>query len=179
MPSKTQKSERGPVEIIESKGVKIPIYFSPIRGVESYQLSFYKAGERDRERVSSLEAARTRAKELIEELAEGTAHIALFTPKQTAAINEAVEILQPTRVSLTEAVRQFAEAYTLLDGRGTIVEAVKFFLQEEEKAQLPAIKFPALVKQFLETIEEDKKSRRYRLDMQARFCSRIMCTFLT
>lgn len=167
MPSKTQKV-RGPVEIVEAKGIKIPVYLSPIRGVESYQLAFYKAGKRDRERVASLDCARTRAKELIEELAEGTAHVASFNPKQTAAINEAVEILQPTRVSLTEAARQFAEAYTLLDGKGTLVEAVKYFLAERKKAQLPSIKFDALVKQYLENIRDDKKSRRYRLDMQAR-----------
>jgi len=37
-----------------------------------------------------------RAKEIIEGLANGTAHIASFTTKQTAAINEVVEILQPT-----------------------------------------------------------------------------------
>lgn len=166
--SSRAKKQRGPVEIIEAKGIKIPIYYSPIRGVDSYQLSFYKAGKRDRERVASVEAARTRAKELIEELADGTAHVAAFTPKQTAAINEAVEILQPTRVSVTEAARQFAEAYTLLDGNGTLVEAVKYFLAERKKAQLPLIKFPDLVKQFLENIEEEKKSRRYRLDMQAR-----------
>ncbi|OJV22946.1 MAG: hypothetical protein BGO12_02585 [Verrucomicrobia bacterium 61-8] len=168
MSSKVAKVKRGPVETIEGKGIKIPIYYSPIRGVDSYQLSFYKAGKRDRERVASLEAGRTRAKELIEELADGTAHIAVFTPKQTAAVNEAVEILQPTRVSLTEAARQFAEAYTLLDGDGTLTEAVKYFLAERNKARLPSIKFGDLVKLFLENIEEQKKSRRYRLDMQAR-----------
>jgi hypothetical protein len=166
--SSRAKKQRGPVEIIDAKGIKIPVYFSPIRGVDSYQLSFYKAGKRNRERVASLEAARTRAKELIEELADGTAHVAAFTPKQTASINEAVEILQPTRVSLTEAARQFAEAYTLLDGTGTLAEAVKYFLAERKKAQLPSIKFPDLVKLFLENLEEEKKSRRYRLDMQAR-----------
>lgn len=166
--SSRAKKQRGPIEIIEAKGIKIPIYYSPIRGVDSYQISFYKAGKRDRERVASVEAARTRAKELIEELADGTAHVAAFTPKQTAAINEAVEILQPTRVSVTEAARQFAEAYALLDGQGTLVEAVKYFLAERKKAQLPSIKFPDLVKLFLKNIEEEKKSRRYRLDMQAR-----------
>ncbi len=73
-----------------------------------------------------------------------------------------------TRVSLTEAVRQFAEAHTLLNGNATLAEAVKCFLAERKKAQLPSIKFPDLVKLFLENIEEEKKSRRYRLDMQAR-----------
>src|SRR6476660_1267999 len=86
-----KKGKRGPVEIIESKGVRIPIYFSPIRGRESYQLAFYKAGKRKRERTGCLEAARKRGKELIEGLAAGTAHVGTFTPRQTAMINEVVE----------------------------------------------------------------------------------------
>jgi hypothetical protein len=42
------------------------------------------------------------------------------------------------------------------------------FLAERDKSQLPAIKFVDLVKLFLENIQEKKKSRRFRLDMQAR-----------
>ena len=37
-PNKLKK--RGPIEIIEGKGVKIPIYAGEIRGVMSYQLAF-------------------------------------------------------------------------------------------------------------------------------------------
>ena len=63
MSHNVKKGKRGPVEVIQSKGVRIPIYFSPIRGTESYQLAFYKAGKRKRERTGELEAARKRAKE--------------------------------------------------------------------------------------------------------------------
>jgi integrase len=163
-----KKGKRGPVEVIESKGVRIPIYFSPIRGTESYQLAFYKAGKRKRERTGELEAARKRAKELIEELATGAAHVGTFTPRQTAMINEVVEMLKPLNVPLIEAVRQFAEAHTLLTGQGSILEAVKCFLAESKKVQLKPIKVPALVEKFLADIREKEKSRRYILDMQAR-----------
>ena len=163
-----EQDQRGPVEIVESKGIKIPIYSSPYRGTRSYLLAYYTDGKRKRERSPTLEAGRKRAKELIEELANGVAHVGTFTPKQAASVNEAVAILQPTRVTLTEAARQFAEAYTLLDGRGTINEAVKYFLADRQKAQLPTIKFPDLVETFLKSIKEQKKSRRYTLDMQAR-----------
>jgi integrase len=164
----SENDRKGPIEVVESKGIKIPIYSSPYRGTKSYLLAYYTDGARKRERAPTLEAGRKRAKELIDELADGVAHVGTFTPKQAASVNEAVSILQPTRVPLTEAARQFAEAYTLLEGKGTLYEAVKFFLAEQKKAQLPPIKFGALVKQFLENIEEEKKSRRYRLDMQAR-----------
>lgn len=162
------KARKGPVEIVESKGIKIPVYSSPYRGTQSYLLAYYSDGKRKRERAPTPEAARKRAKELIEDLANGVVHVGTFSPKQTASINEAVAILQPTRVALTEAARQFAEAYTLLDGRGTIGEAVRYFLAERKKAQLPAIKVGDLVELFLKNIKDQKKSRRYTLDMQAR-----------
>jgi hypothetical protein len=120
-----RRGKRGPIEVIENKGVKIPIYFSPIRGAQSYQLAFCKAGKRKRERTGELEVARKRARELIEELASGAAHFGTFTPRQTVMINEIVEMLKPLNVPLTEAVRQFAEAHTLLAGQGSILEAVR------------------------------------------------------
>jgi len=153
------------VEIVEGKNARIPIYDA---GDGKVILTYYAEGKRKLVKCQSLQAGRARAKEIIGELATGNAHVESFTVRQTAAINEAIEILQPTRVTLTEAARQFAEAYMLLDGRGTIDEAVRYFLAERQKAQLPAIKVAALVEQFLKSIKDQKKSRRYTLDMQAR-----------
>ena len=70
-----KKSRRGPVEIIEGKGVKVPVYYSPYRDTESYLLAYYCDGRRQRERVPSLLAARKRAKELIVELSLSLIHI--------------------------------------------------------------------------------------------------------
>ena len=163
-----ERKQRGPVEIIEAKGIKIPVYYSPYRGTKSYLLAYYAEAKRKRERAPSIEAARKRAKRLIEELSAGTAHVATFTAKQTAMINEVVEMLQPIDVPLTEAVRQFVEARQQLAGQGTIAQAVRCFLEECRKIQLTPIKLPDLVEKFLHNLREQKKSRRYILDMQAR-----------
>ncbi len=162
------KKNRGPVDVIEGKGVRIPIYSGEIRGVISYQFPYYLNGVRQRERSSTLEAARVRAKELIEELATGVAHVAAFTPKETAAINEAVDILRPLGVPLTEAVRQFAYARKRLNGEGELADAVNFFVAQRTKAKLPEVRIPDLVKKLLADLRNKEKSRRYVLDMQAR-----------
>ena len=128
-----KRKKRGPIEITEGKGVKIPIYAGEIRGVMSYQLAFYRNGARQRERASTMEAARKRAKELIDELSTGVGHVAPLSAKQAAVVNEVIEILKPVGVPLTEAVRQFAEAHTRLAGQGTIAEAVRLFLEERKK----------------------------------------------
>jgi len=125
-----------------------------------------------RERATSLELARTRARALIEELTEGTAHIGTLSPKQHATIEEALDILGDLGqgVPLLEAIRQYAEAYTILGG-ADVVDAAKFraaFLADQNKREaLIPISFPDLVKKIIEDIKQDK-SRRYIYDMQAR-----------
>ena len=45
--------KRGPIELIEGKGIRIPIYAGAIRGSLSYQLAFYRNGMRQRERAAT------------------------------------------------------------------------------------------------------------------------------
>lgn len=168
MARNAESKQRGPVETIEGKGISIPIYSSPYRGTESYLLAYYAEGRRKRERAASLKIARKRGRDLIEELASGAVHVVSFTPTQTAAINEAVEILRPLGVSLTEAVRQFADAHSRLGGQGSLGDAVKFYLEQKTKAQIVPISVPVLVSRLLADFREKEKSRRYVLDMQAR-----------
>lgn len=164
----TREKRRGPVESVEGRGISIPVYFSPYRGTDSYLVAYYAEGQRKRERAPSLEAARRRGRQLIEELSTGIAHVTAFSPKETAAINEVVEILRPLRVSLTEAVRQFADAKNRLGDQGTLVDAVKFFLEHRAKDAATPITLPSLVEKLLAEFREKGKSRRYMLDMQAR-----------
>ena len=119
-------------------------------------------------KCQSLKAGRKRAKDIIDDLTSGNAHVGNFTARQTAAINDAVEILRPIGVSLAEAARQFAEAHSLLAGCGSLSDAVRCFLEERKRTQLSPIKLPDLVEKFIQHIREQKKSRRYTLDMQAR-----------
>ena len=162
----SQKKKRGPIEVVQGKGIKIPIYDSPIRGSPSFQLAFYKEGRRDRERTTTIEAARKRAKELIEELASGKAHAGTFTAAQAAVINDAVATLKPLNVPISQAMREYADASRILAGHGSISEAAHFFIQERRKRQICPIKFQELVEKFLKSIADN--SYRYRQDAQAR-----------
>ena len=166
----TEEKERGPIAVIEGKGVRIPIYSAPYRDTASFQLSYYASGQRKRERAPSLEEAKKRAKQLVEELSAGKAHAVTFSPKQAAAITDAVEILGPLGVSLTEVARQFAEAHKILDGR-PLLEAARFYAehlsQQTRRGALQPITFPDLVTKYLASIE-GKKSKRYEEDLKAK-----------
>jgi len=162
--------EAGPVDVIESRGVRIPIYLNPRRGKVSYLVTYFAKGERKRERVSNLADARKRAKALVPELMEGKVHVASFTLKQTAAITEAAEILAPLHVSITEVARQYAHAHKILEGK-PLMEAVDFYAKhlarEALHGALAPVTLPDLVKKYFESIDGEK-SKRYVQDLQAK-----------
>ncbi|MBN8710129.1 MAG: hypothetical protein BGO12_00235 [Verrucomicrobia bacterium 61-8] len=167
---KDSKSERGPLEIIEGKGIKVPIYLALRRGEESYLLAYYKEGKRKMERVASIEDARRRAKALIDELSAGKLHVTTFTLKQTAAITDALEIIEPFKVGLTDIARQYADARRIL-GDVSILQAAEFYAknreQEMRRGALQPITLPDLVTKYLAAIE-GKKSKRYVEDLTSK-----------
>jgi integrase len=158
---------RGPVEIIKEKTTSIPIYDA---GDGKFIAAYYAEGKRRLVKFKSLEAAKAGAKEIIQTLTTGVAHVAAFTPKETASINDAVDILKPCGVTLTEAVRQYADAHKALGG-GSVVSAAQFYAkhleEENRRGALTPITFPELVTKFLDSIKGTKSSR-YVLDLNSK-----------
>lgn len=163
----TKAKERGPVQIIKEKTTSIPIYDA---GGGRFIAAYYAEGKRRLVKFKSLEAAKAGAKEIIQTLTTGVAHVATFTPKETASINDAVDILTPLEISLTEAVRQFAEAHKILRG-GSIVSAAQFYAkhleEENRRGGLTPITFPELTTKFLDSIK-GTKSNRYIIDLKTK-----------
>jgi len=165
--SKKQKSYF--VEAVEKRGVRIPIYCAPVGEYDSFLISYPQAGRRKQERAKTLEAARKRANEVVDEVAGGQIHIGTLNTKDLATITEALSILKSGggKIGLLEAVRQFSEAQKILGDKATVPHACREFIKELERGKLPEISFPKLVELFLTFIKKEK-SRRYNLDMQAR-----------
>jgi integrase len=96
--------------------------------------------------------------------------VASFSLKQMTAIMDAVEIIRPYNVSITEVARQFAEARRIL-GDDSLLQAAEFFAkhraQEQRRGALQSATFPDSVTKYLEAIE-GKKSKRYVEDMTSR-----------
>lgn len=153
MPRKpNKKSEKGPIAVVENKGLKIPIYLEPLRGKTSYIFPFWVQGKRKRCRRPTLEGAKKAAWTKTEELSSGIAHAGTFSMRETEAINQAIEILEPTDMGITEAARKVAEAEKMLQGKGTIEEAVRLLLAHKAKQELPPIAFDALHREFMGTL---------------------------
>ena len=153
---------------MSSKGIEIPIYFSPSRGREGYQIAYYSNGRRVRERAPTLQDAEKRARSKIAELTAGVAHVSPLTTRQAAVVQDAIDILRVINVPLSEAVRQFAEAFTILDGKGTVVDAAKHYKCHVEQLTIPRKKLAEVVSEFLEYIKITGLSQQYMRDCRAR-----------
>lgn len=133
-----------------------------------YRLTYHRGNRRHREWAKTLEEANKRAKELAEKLGDGTIQTDLkLKAKDNLVIGEALSLLKEAggKVGLLEAVRQFTEAQKLL-GSQSVVQGVKEFKHQQEKAKLPEITVPELIPKFLEEVEKEGNTRRYRMDIR-------------
>ena len=161
----------GPVEIVKSKGVEIPIYLSPVRGRENYIVTYYANGERKRERAgTTLADARSFARDKVHDLTKGTAHVGPLSARQAAVVADSLEILRAINVPMSQATREYAEAFKILGREPLIVKAAEHYAAylEKQKTLHAPVKFPAVVDEFLEAIEKQGRSTRYLEDCKSR-----------
>jgi len=160
----------GPIEVVESKTSRIPIYAEKHHGKESFMVIHYAAGERKRERFYCIEEARKHAKAKIEDLTNGTAHVGPLTPRQVAVVTDATEILRGISVSLSTAAREYAEAYRILGRQPLIIKAAEHYAAylERQKTMHAPVKFPIVVDEFLWATIAQGRSPRYIEDCTSR-----------
>ena len=160
----------GPVEVVESKTSRIPIYAEKHHGKESFMVIHYAAGERKRERFYSIEEAREHAKAKIKDLTAGTAHVGTLTPRQLAVITDATEILRDINLPLSQVVREYAEGYKILGKQPLIVKACEQYAAclERQKTLHAPVKFHVVVDEFLWAIIAQRRSARYIEDCTSR-----------
>ncbi|CAN5624758.1 hypothetical protein BH09VER1_BH09VER1_14020 [soil metagenome] len=160
--------KRGAVEVIESKGVKIPIYRGLHHGKQSYLIAYYADGKRIRERTQTLEDARQQAKAKIKDLTMGSAHVGTLTLRQTAAVMDAIAILKDINTPLSQMAREYAEARKILNGHGTVVDAARLFTRETAKREIPRRTFAQVVEEFRASIATAGLSILYQRDCRVR-----------
>jgi len=167
------EKQKTPVTKVRVKDVR---YFSSPMTVKgktypSWRITYYRGTTRVRERRATEQEAKTRAAELVEKLGDGTIHFDLkLKPKDNLVIAEALGLLKEAggKTGLLDAVRQYSEAEKLLNGEFSVIEAVRKFKSDVDRGRPTEIIFPELVEKFLVEIKNKDRSRRYKLDMQAR-----------
>lgn len=120
--------------VYNADGVDFTIYKttkSAKSGPKDYWLlEDYSTGKRRLLNNPTRKAAERRADQIRTAMVKGQAHRSLVNHGQWQEICIALEVVRnaPAMDSLSSAVRSWAECITLLDGRATLLDAVKFFL---------------------------------------------------
>lgn len=151
--------KKGKPTIIKTHAGEVKIYATG----DQFMLAWYAGGERKREKRSTFADAEARAGEILGDLKTGSAHVRSFNAKQSAVIDAAIDLLRPINIPLSSAVREFVEAYNLLEGRVTVLEACRAFMNHKNDLDLTPISFADLVKLFNERNEKQGLSESYRL----------------
>jgi integrase len=163
-----KKNERGPLETVSGKGgLRVPIYEETRGGKMSYRIIFYADGKRVKERASTIESARERAKAIIQNLTTGAAHVRDVTAREAEILNQVVEMLSPLNISITSAIREFVAAKTIAP-KVDLVDAVRAYQSEQERLTRPQMPVGDVVAELTSALESQGRSARYREDMTSR-----------
>ena len=122
-----------------------------------YIVDYTLLGARKRETYADLAAAKNAACDACRKIANGE-HYALQLKNQDRLVYlRAIETLEPVSVPLDVAASEFARAFALLNGRATLVEAVRDYISRHSVA-IPKIKVAKAVELLLQQAVTDGKS---------------------
>src|ERR1041384_36097 len=124
----------------------VMIYKTPTRGNEGYTVSYWLDGKRKRHGYSELQTAKDRANEFAKKLTSGDLEGLTLSRSTLASYQRAMELLQPSGVSLECAVAEFVSALERLRPTGVtignaVAEFVAVFKQLDGASISEAIQF--------------------------------------
>ena len=124
----------------------------------SFTLAYSLLGKLKRQAFADLGEAEEAGAEAIRRIAGGQQAILELSNRDREQYQRAKDALAPLNVDLDVAALEYADARKLLNGSGTIAEAVRLFLKSHAK-ELPRITVPDAVKKCLEQALADGKSK--------------------
>lgn len=153
---------------VQRGSVSVQIYrqTSP-KGYDVYTLSYYEDGQRKRPSFADLGEARKEAQAAAERLARGERDCIVLRDTEALEYVRAQEFLLPIGVPLDSAANEYAQGMTMLNGKGSILEAVRFFVASNANDVVP-VETQELVNHLIETRERNHASKRHLQDLRSR-----------
>lgn len=162
--------------VIQDGSVVLKIYHGMSGGKPLHTLVYYDAsGQRVRTNFRDLDEAITVGKKQADALQRGQHALLKLAPEDAAKYRQAGTLLRVTRKPLNLAVAEYVEAWKVLAGAGSVLEAARFFARHHGKVKPMLV--PEVARDFYERKKKDKFSPRYLEDIQARLVGRFAGTF--
>jgi len=167
-PAKVSSKSSGFPEEIKAGNVTVKLYRSTTHGRELFTLAYRGTNnQRIRSSFADLKAARVEAYAVAAKIQTGQIDVLQLTSGDRIAYQHALAVLTSTGTTVDAAAVQFAEAWKVLAGVGSIVEAARFFAKHHPVA-LPSRTVTEVYQEFLEAKKADAASVRYQHDIQSR-----------
>ncbi len=129
-----------------------------------YSLNNYLDGKRQVRQFSDYGEAKQEAQSIARRLEAGQRKVLNLTDDDAATYTRAVDYLKATKQALDFAAKEYADAFTTLDGLATIAEAARFYKKIHAKVKPKTI--PEIVEELLAS--RAKKSERHVRDLRER-----------
>jgi hypothetical protein len=142
-----------PMEV-QSGSVIVRIYKVENKGRDSYTVSHFADGKRRLKMFAALEEARQEAASKARSLANGELEVIHLGNSERLAYVHAVDAVKPTGLPLELAAKEYAEAWKVLGGKASVIEAAKEFARRHLHT-LPNKLLPDAVKEMLEAKERE------------------------
>jgi integrase len=167
-PKAKKATRQAPVETVEFRDIRLPIYRRKAGKYENFVFSYYSAGKRVQKCLGNLETAVGAAKEIARQLSEGTGRTVALEAQQVADYLTAARELRPLGLTVSQAAVRLAEAMRHIPAGGSLVEAAKRYARDQKKEKLPACLMTEAVRLFVESKQKKNRSSRYVDDMERR-----------
>jgi integrase len=163
-------THKAPVHVERLRDMSVNIYYAPSRGYESYAMTYYSGGKRRVSRANSLEAAKTKAKSIIQQITAGSGRIAILNPMQVIDYLEATKTVRALGLSrLVDMTEDYAAARGLLPAGSTLrAAAAEYRKVHDRKAKLAAVTVSDLIAKLVAAKEAERLSWRYCADVKTR-----------
>lgn len=148
-----------PMEV-QSGPVIVKIYKAENKGRDSFTVSYFADGKRKLKMFADFDEAYADAKSKAVSLSKGELDVLHLGNAERIACVHAVEAVRPTGLPLELAATEYAEAWKVLGGKASVIEAAKEFARRHLHT-LPDKMLPDAVKEMLEAKEREGASKVY------------------
>ena len=145
---------------IRCGSVSVTIYKVQNRGRPSYTLSYFAEGKRQLKMFADLEEAQAEARSKAVSISKGELDVLHLGNAERMSYVHALDALKPTGMALELAAREYAEAWKILGGKTSILEAAKEFTRRNLHT-LPDKMVPQAVKDMLDAKKREGASEIY------------------
>ena len=148
-----------PMEV-QSGSVIVKIYKVENKGRDSFTVSYFADGKRKLKMFANFDEAHADAKSKAISLSKGELDVLHLDNADRMAYTHAVEAVRLTGLPLELVAKEYAEAWKVLGGKASIIEAAKDFARRNLHV-LPDKMLPDAVKEMLEAKEREGVSKIY------------------